>query len=206
MSFTSTSQHSGIKQETEIKEESDYEIIVLSSRKQPKKEQIRKITIICSDDESLISDDIQRELPQGYKLRPLAKDDFNKEQLTVIGDVSEENFIGMFLKAGGYYIIIIESDENKVVAVGTLFVEMKFIRGCGKVGHIEDIVVHDSQRGKNFGKRIIEQLKDIGKKVECYKIILDCSEKNVPFYRKCGLETKDLQMTYYYDKETNNQD
>ncbi|CAG8591003.1 23406_t:CDS:2 [Gigaspora rosea] len=127
--------------------------------------------------ESLISDDIQKELPDGYKLRPLAKDDFNKgviqclEQLSVTGEITEENFIERFEKmkiVGGYYIIVIESDEKKVVAVGTLFVEMKFIRGCGKAGHIEDIV-------------------------------------NVPFYRKCGLETKDLQMTYYYDKETKNQ-
>ena len=28
----------------------------------------------------------------------------------------------------------------------------------------------------------------------CYKTILDCSEENVPFYRKCDFEVKGVQM------------
>lgn len=28
----------------------------------------------------------------------------------------------------------------------------------------------------------------------CYKVILDCSEDNVPFYQKCGLVKKEVQM------------
>jgi glucosamine-phosphate N-acetyltransferase len=37
-------------------------------------------------------------------------------------------------KAGGYYTIAIEDeDQGKIVGLGTLFVEMKFLRGCGKV-------------------------------------------------------------------------
>jgi hypothetical protein len=37
-------------------------------------------------------------------------------------------------KAGGYYTIVIEDEDNgKIVGLGTLFVEMKFIRSCGKV-------------------------------------------------------------------------
>lgn len=28
----------------------------------------------------------------------------------------------------------------------------------------------------------------------CYKVILDCSEENVPFYEKCGLIKKEVQM------------
>ncbi|CAG8493939.1 8328_t:CDS:2 [Scutellospora calospora] len=151
-------------------------------------------------EESLISDIIQGELPRGVTQC--------LDQLSVMGDISEENFIDRFEKmkrAGGYYIIVIENDEKRVVATGTLFVEMKFIRGCGKAGHIEDIVVHDSQRGKSFGKKIIEQLKDIGSKVDCYKIILDCKEHNVPFYNKCGLERKEVQMAYYYNEEKKNQ-
>ena len=37
-------------------------------------------------------------------------------------------------KAGGYYTIVVEDvDQEKIVGVGTLFVEMKFLRNCGKV-------------------------------------------------------------------------
>ena len=28
----------------------------------------------------------------------------------------------------------------------------------------------------------------------CYKVILDCAEANVPFYEKCGLTRKEVQM------------
>nr|CAG8595538.1 6544_t:CDS:2 [Entrophospora candida] len=102
-------------------------------------------------EQSLISSEIQNSLPINYKLRPLAKNDFEKGvieclgQLSVIGSPSKEQFIG-------YYIIVIENEEEKIVGVGTLLVELKFLRSCGKVGHIEDIVVHDSQRGKSLGK------------------------------------------------------
>lgn len=49
-------------------------------------------------------------------------------------------------------------------------------------------------------QRIIEELKYIGKQTGCYKIILDCSQKNVPFYEKCGFSVKELQMVVYIDE------
>ena len=33
----------------------------------------------------------------------------------------------------------------------------------------------------------------------CYKVILDCSEENVPFYAKCGLTKKEVQMVSCWD-------
>lgn len=88
------------------------------------------------------------------------------------------------------------------------------------VGHIEDIVSLKEYRGNNFGKwylsvfdhlnaRIIEQLKHIADAVGCYKVILDCSDSNVPFYEKCGFEKKEVQMVVYLshnDKIKQNKD
>lgn len=68
------------------------------------------------------------------------------------------------------------------------------------VGHIEDIAVSADQQGKKLGLRIIETLKAIGQQVGCYKVILDCSEKNVPFYEKCGFERKGVEMGWYVNK------
>jgi hypothetical protein len=40
-------------------------------------------------------------------------------------------------KAGGYYTIAIEDEvQGKIVGLGTLFVEMKFLRSCGKVSGV----------------------------------------------------------------------
>ena len=39
-------------------------------------------------------------------------------------------------------------------------------------------------RGKKLGVRLIGVLKQISALHDCYKIILDCNEKNVPFYER----------------------
>lgn len=68
-----------------------------------------------------------------------------------------------------YTITITDDTKDKVVAVGTVFVERKFIRKNGLVGHIEDIAVDQNQQGKKLGLRIIQALKYIGAKRGCYK-------------------------------------
>ena len=100
-----------------------------------------------------------------------------------------------------YHVVVIEDVSSaKIVASGSILIEQKFIRKCGTVGHIEDIVVHDSQRGKNYGKKIIDQLTHIGKQRGCYKIILCCDEKNRGFYEKCGYAMKEVEMVKYFDR------
>jgi hypothetical protein len=46
--------------------------------------------------------------------------------------------------------------------------------------------------------RIIDQLKHLGLRAGCYKVILDCAEKNVGFYEKLGFVRKEVQMAHYY--------
>ena len=66
----------------------------------------------------------------------------------------EDNFINFSTQNNCHGYVIIE--DQQVIAYGSIIYEMK-IRG-GKVGHIEDIVVKKSYRGKNIGKMIIDHL------------------------------------------------
>lgn len=51
------------------------------------------------------------------------------------------------------YVIVIEDIlKGHIAAAGSLLVELKFLRGGGLCGHIEDIVVDKQYRGKDFGK------------------------------------------------------
>ena len=45
---------------------------------------------------------------------------------------------------------------------------------------------------------IIDQLKHLAKRSGCYKVILDCAEKNVGFYEKLGFVKKEIQMALYF--------
>ena len=83
-----------------------------------------------------------------------------------------------------YGIVIVDKNTDKVIATGFVFVERKFLRGLGSVGHIEDIAVDKSQQGKKLGLRIINALTGISEAAGCYKTILNCSDDNV---RKCHL-------------------
>eukprot|EP01098_Paradermamoeba_levis_P009516 TRINITY_DN3975_c0_g1_i2.p1 TRINITY_DN3975_c0_g1~~TRINITY_DN3975_c0_g1_i2.p1 ORF type:complete len:181 (-),score=62.08 TRINITY_DN3975_c0_g1_i2:360-902(-) len=141
-------------------------------------------------------------------VRPLALGDYEKghcqilSQLTEVGPVTkeqwEERFMYMKLHNDTYFVIVIEdTKKQKLIGSGTVAIEKKFIRNCGQTGHIEDIVVDKTYRGKNLGKEIIDQLTHVGFLVGCYKIILDCSDDNVPFYTKCGYTKKEVQMVLY---------
>ncbi len=139
-------------------------------------------------------------------IRSLKKSDNKKHfcnllsQLTYTGNISEEQFLEKYYRIKSnqnYYICVIEIDKN-IIAAGTLFIEDKFIHDCGTVGHIEDIIVDKDQRGKNFGKNIINHLIDKARECGCYKIILNCNEHNKDFYTKLGFMNKELQMALYF--------
>jgi len=140
--------------------------------------------------------------------RPLHIGDFDRgyvqllNQLTDAGVVTREAWQSRFREMQAakdvYYVAVLEQiATQRVVAAATLFVEKKVVHGCAKAGHIEDVVVDSSLRGKQLGKRIIDLLLGVGRTTGCYKVILDCSEKNVPFYAKCGFTRKEVQMAHY---------
>eukprot|EP01119_Soliformovum_irregulare_P022975 TRINITY_DN7952_c0_g1_i1.p1 TRINITY_DN7952_c0_g1~~TRINITY_DN7952_c0_g1_i1.p1 ORF type:complete len:136 (-),score=23.10 TRINITY_DN7952_c0_g1_i1:224-631(-) len=97
-----------------------------------------------------------------------------------------------------YYNIVVEDlASGKIVGAASLIVERKIVRNLGKCGHIEDVVIDDGIRGKNLGKRMMDQLLHVAAEIGCYKVILDCSDKNVAFYEKCGFHRKEVQMAKY---------
>lgn len=129
-------------------------------------------------------------------LRPLCIADFKRgfygvlSQLAKTGDVTAEQFSKKFehmKKTGDYYVVVVEdTNVGQVIATATLIVEHKFIHTCAKRGRVEDVVVHDSCRGKQLGKLLVSALTLLSKKLNCYKVTLECSDKNVAFYQKFG--------------------
>ncbi|KAK4284992.1 hypothetical protein QN277_001748 [Acacia crassicarpa] len=153
------------------------------------------------------SDSVDQE--QNLRVRKLEISDKGKgfiellQQLSVCDSVSDKEFQDRFNEVsslGDDHIICVVEDElrGRIIATGSIFIEKKFLRNCGKVGHIEDVVVDSSARGKQLGKKVIKFLTDHARSMGCYKVILDCSLENKAFYEKCGFKQKEVQMAMYF--------
>lgn len=98
-----------------------------------------------------------------------------------------------------YFIVVWEDIWNwDIVLAWSIVIENKFIHGWRAVGHIEDIVVSKDFSGKWLGRHLINILVDLWKKQSCYKVILDCTDDVLEFYKSCGFEQKNLWMAIYF--------
>jgi len=133
----------------------------------------------------------------GLITRPLKRLDYTRgflkilSQLTVVGDVSEEQFLETFAtmkdRPGTYYVTVIEDQNSgEVVGAATLLIEQKFVHHCARRARIEDVVVSDAYRSKQLGKLLIATLTLLGKHLDSYKITLDCNDRMAPFYQSLG--------------------
>eukprot|EP01089_Gocevia_fonbrunei_P002612 TRINITY_DN12539_c1_g1_i1.p1 TRINITY_DN12539_c1_g1~~TRINITY_DN12539_c1_g1_i1.p1 ORF type:complete len:154 (-),score=29.96 TRINITY_DN12539_c1_g1_i1:90-551(-) len=148
------------------------------------------------------------EVSPGIVVRPLEIDDFDKGVMDILGqlttvegatkDMFERQVIEFQLNPNVYRIFVLEdAKKKKVIGAASLILESKLVHACGKVAHIEDVVVDSTYRGLNLGLKLINRLMEEARKEKCYKVLLDCSDKNVPFYERCGFKKKELQMVWY---------
>ena len=77
--------------------------------------------------------------------------------------------------------------QERIAATSSVLIEDKFLHCGSRVGHIEDVVVDKDARGTGLGQKIVQHCIDYSRDAGCYKVILDCSNKNVPFYINCGM-------------------
>lgn len=140
-----------------------------------------------------------------FKVSNISSEDFHTnylyllQQLTSIDpeQMTFEKFDAFVkeLDANHQIKLVRELNTNKIVGSITILIERKLIHNFGKVAHIEDVVVDTSMRGYGMGRKLLE----IAEKEcsGCYKIILDCSDENTPFYEKCGYTRKGNEMAKY---------
>ncbi|AVL94900.1 glucosamine 6-phosphate N-acetyltransferase [Moumouvirus australiensis] len=125
------------------------------------------------------------------------------KQLTALNpdNISKQQFydqMNIILSNPNHKIIIAKCDDI-IVGSLTVLIEPKIIHDLSKVAHIEDVIVDLNYRSYGIGGLLIQKAIEISKENNCYKIILDCSQKNIGFYQKYGFVKKELQMAYYFD-------
>lgn len=94
-----------------------------------------------------------------------------------------------------YILVIYSKNDNKIIGAGSIYKLIKLHNN--PIGQIEDVIITEKYRGYGYGKLIINKLTDIGfSKMNCYKVILNCLEKNIPFYKKCNFVITGTQLKF----------
>ena len=119
----------------------------------------------------------------------------NLRQTSNLEQNSVRNILKKILENENHIIHVAELD-GKIVGSTTLLIEQKFIHEGGFVGHIEDVVVNKEFEGRGIGMKLVLSLLDVAKEKKCYKTILNCEDKLIPFYEKIGFKQKSTEMRF----------
>jgi glucosamine-phosphate N-acetyltransferase len=142
-------------------------------------------------------------MSNNYIIQELEEKDFEKYMTLMFEftnyeyNITKETFcekLNSFKKNNYNKILLLHSSEsNHLIGCGTIIKLEKLHNN--PIGQIEDVIVSEKYRGLGLGKLIIQKLVDIGfSEFKCYKIILNCLEKNIEFYKKNGFEITGVQM------------
>ena len=117
-------------------------------------------------------------------------------------DISYETFVDLFHRHSHDNETYVIEKDNMIIATGKIFFEYKYSRGGSICAHIEDVIVHPDHQNQKLGKKMVEFLIHLAQKKEnVYKIILNCSESNAPFYEKFGFKKSEKSpfcMSIYF--------
>ena len=131
-------------------------------------------------------------------IREIRKTDLNSPFFSLLAQLSGEvtsydvdHLWNEYTKHSNHITFVDEVKEvgqqGRIAATSSVLIEDKFLHCGSRVGHIEDVVVDKDVRGTGMGQKIVQHCIDYCRDAGCYKVILDCSNKNVPFYINCGM-------------------
>lgn len=132
-------------------------------------------------------------------IRNLNNPDYQQYKKIINSDISEKHF-NTFLNEvlhKNHIIIVMEYSLQNLIGTGTLLIEEKLTYGGCKMGHIENILIHNDNRGKGYGETIVKYLLDVAKKKGCYRVDLNCHSELEKFYKKNNFSKNSISMNLY---------
>lgn len=89
------------------------------------------------------------------------------------------------------YVVVV---NKQIVATTTVVFEPKHIHDSGWIGHIEDVATRVGFGGNGFSSELLRRAILLAIRRRCYKVILDCSDRNISFYAKLGFRVVEFCM------------
>ncbi len=140
-------------------------------------------------------------------LRNIKTDDYYKNYIELANELSKNKIkdkgflffkdIIEKIKDNPYHFIFVIENNNKIIGTITVLIEQKIIRNFGKVCHIEDLIIKKEFRNKKLSSKLINHCIEFSKKNNCYKIILNCENNLINYYKKYGFINKNQEMCIY---------
>ena len=103
-------------------------------------------------------------------------------------------------KQDSYTYVAVDSADGQIVGTIKLLVEQKFIRSLALAGHIEDVVTRKGYEGQGIASQLVYVALQKAKALGCYKVILDCRQELIGFYKRFGFEQAEVEMKIYFKK------
>ena len=131
----------------------------------------------------------------------LTRDNLSREVLDILAQLAPtkkltlkraKDIIDRQIAASHYTYILI--DDFSILATASIIIIDHLIHNGKTAALIENVAVRKDSHGKGYGAKLIKFLKRIARKHRCYKITLNCSKENIPFYEKCGFSVYCDQM------------
>lgn len=105
------------------------------------------------------------------------------------------------IQASPDYYLWVAEHEGRIVGTAMLHLQHKLSYRCGTAAHLEDVVVDAATRGRGIGRRLVEEAIATARRHDCYKIMLTCYEKTVPYYQALGFQVHDVGMRLSLKRE-----
>ncbi len=106
-------------------------------------------------------------------------------------------------KQNSYFFVAVSKAKpsyNQIVSTVKLLIEPKFYYQGKPAAHLEDVATRKGFEGQGLSKALIKVAKQKAKAKGCYKMILSCKEKLIPFYSKSGFKKSSVHMRFDFKK------
>jgi GNAT superfamily N-acetyltransferase len=143
--------------------------------------------------------------PNEIKIRKARPDDI-PEVCRIIGQLSPgqphnykdaiEKYKSHIRPSPDYFlwVAILGTANPKIVGTAIMHLHHKLSYHCGTAAHLEDVVVDEPYRGKGIGEKLVAKAVETATEHNCYKLMLTCFAKTVPYYEKFGFTSHDIGM------------
>ena len=93
-------------------------------------------------------------------------------------------------------VVAVAELGGRVAGAATLWIEHKFIHRGGRAGHIEDVAVATHRQGQGIGRALVDYLLQRAAAAGCYKTMLYCDDRLLPFYQKLGFHRRNAALRF----------